>query len=453
MSTRVDYLFIENALRDTWMDFRSAPEYNTFSRKINELRRKYPDLKLFLVIGGSYSERMMTPHSDIEFWLFVFSERMKSLEGYKDLNRIFKKMIADPFIRKVQTRYPDMKLCMHSVKSFAYYTEGALRIKDYKRRKRRISGGLTVITFGRVVEVPKEPLLGSTREFLEVRRKFKEFWEAHGEKLYEIYGLDKISNSLERALRNLRQYKGKSLYRVVQLAVRTICEAYGMPEKVSKQLDLKEKLIGWCGRPRFARHQLVELIDMIDHLRHTGKRVSELGEDFQRKLQQKLELFKENLYEPFKKWYHLRSALINIFEKQNIKVQYIGFAKTHIYIIFRDNMFSHIKGVDIEQENDDLVFLANIGRPKNKKVLSEVLRYKHIYPVFTEIRDEYEEVFHKELVNLSEYKFWSRIHLLIARYSVTEIANEDERLSNQLFNKLKEIDNIIEELSKVSSNE
>jgi hypothetical protein len=267
---------------------------------------------------------------------------------------------------------------------------------------------------------------------VELRRRFKQFWKNHGVDIWDVWG--DLTEKLEKAFLNIKRYKGKTLYRILQLSIQQISDAYGFPERYPHTLSLQEKLFRWTGREKFVKKQLKDLIQIIESMRRDNVRVSQLDEDKSNKLKTQLTLFTENLYKPFRKWFKMLASVLNVFEIKNVGINYFGISKTHGYIIFssRKNPFSPIRGIDVEEESSAKVsFLANIG--KTDRIVANLLERKGL-KILHEVRDTEGEVIH-----CPGFKSRARIHVHLGDYDKTDILIESELIISDLSKKLTDL--------------
>lgn len=439
-SKLIDYDYIEDAFREVVRKLKRTTDCQRFYNELIKLKKSIRGFKAFIVLGGSYQERMMTAKSDLDFWVMLYGEGEFKIPK-RLLNRLFRNEVVNPVFKKIQKRYPNVRPCGASVRVFREFTEdiyNKLSVKNSKGSKKklmkRISSGLKIISFGKVVNVDIEPFAGKF-EYVELRRKFKEFWKNRNIDVWNVWG--DLTEKLDKVLRNLKRYKGKSLYRVLQLSIQQMSSAYGYPEKRPHTLSLYQKLINWTGRPRFTRKKLKELIPLIEKMRISNLRANQLRKGEYERLKTQLTFFTQNLYKPFRKWIPIIACILNIFERMNINIKYFGASKTHAYIIFSSKKeFPHIKGIDLEEFSSTKVsFLANLGRiDKTTKDLLE----KRGYQIFYEERDAEGEVTHK-----SGFKGRSRIHVLLETYEINDIMKESERKGQDLLKKLMELEELL----------
>lgn len=430
-SKLIDYDYIENAFHEVVENLERTTDGQQFWNELIKLSRSVPGFKAFIVLGGSYQERMMTLKSDLDFWVMLHGEQEFKIPK-KKINRLFKNGIVNSVFEIIQRKYPNIKPCGASVRVFREFTEGILN-KPKEMRIKRISSGLKIITFGKVVDVNRK-LFGGKSEYVELRRKFKQFWESHNTDIWDVWG--DLTEKLNQALRNLRRYKGKSLYRILQLATQQISDAYGFPEKYDDTLSLQEKLVTWTGRPRFTRRKMKKLGQIIEKIRISNLRVSELSENDYNSLRTQLTFFIENLYKPFRKWFRVIASMLSIFERKDVAINYYGISKTHSYIIFSSkNEFLPIKGVDLESSNTTISFLANLGR--TEKTIGDLLE-KNGFKIFHEEKDVEDEITHRP-----GFKGRSRIHVLLGDYNKNDILNESDSVGSDLLNKLRRLKNFL----------
>jgi len=424
----VDYDFIENVFKQTVKNLDGTISGQKLIMEFDKLREDIPNFKAFLVFGGSYAERMMTVRSDLDFWIVLHGDvnfRIKKVM----LNKIFRKAIVEPAFVILKKKYPKLHPCGSSVRNFIEFTEQVLR-KKRERWGRCISAGLKVITFGRVIRVDRTPF-GSKSDYVQLRNTFRQFWMDRGIDILEDIWPD-ITKRLERTCANLKRYKGKTLYRNLQLPINQMSEAYGFPEKKPEALSLEHKLLVWTGRPRFVRGMLSNLIPIIRKMREKDLRVSQLDNEEYSRLKKELELFVNNMYKPFRRWFRLSYTLRDVLEKNGVDVNYIGICKTHTYLIFsKENPFVPIKGVDLEQgERKKLVFFANLGRT-NKRIAT-LLKNEKFQLV-------HEEKVNGEVVHSLGYLAKRRTHVILGEYEEDELISITTALESRLMRDLRKL--------------
>jgi hypothetical protein len=425
----IDYDYIENAFREVISNLERTTEGHQFYYELIELAKKISNFKAFVVLGGSYQERMMTTKSDLDFWIMLDGKEDFTIPKRK-FNRLFRNGIVKPVFEIIARKYPNIEPCGSSVRVFREFTEGIFN-KPKERWKKRISSGLKIISFGKVVNVNRDPF-ASKSGYVELRRRFKQFWKTHGIDIWDVWG--DLTQKLEGTLSNIKRYKGKTLYRILQLSIQQISDAYGLPERYPHTLSLQEKLFKWTGREKFVKKQLKDLIQIIESMRRDNVRVSQLSEDKSNKLKTQLILFTENLYKPFRKWFKIMASMLNVFEIKNVGIKYFGISKTHGYIIFssQKNPFSPIRGIDIEEKSSAKVsFLANIG--KTDRNVINLLERKG-FKILHEVRNAEGEVVHHP-----GFKSRVRIHIHLGDYDKNDILTESELIISDLSKKLTDL--------------
>lgn len=66
-SKLIDYDYIENAFHEVIENLERTKDGQQFWNELIKLSRSVPGFKAFIVLGGSYQERMMTLKSDLDF--------------------------------------------------------------------------------------------------------------------------------------------------------------------------------------------------------------------------------------------------------------------------------------------------------------------------------------------------------------------------------------------------
>lgn len=421
----VDYDFIEEVFKRILLNIESISQSRCFYNKLNTLAEKVTGFKVFIVLGGSYQERMMTTRSDLDFWAMLYGEEAFSIQRYK-MNRLFREAIVEPAFKEIRAKYPHCHPCGSSVRVFDEFTEKNFKKPRYRWSK-RISAGLKIITYGKVVDIDKQPF-GKKAEYVKLRRKFKEFWKRNGIDIWDVW--EDLSERLNKSIRNLKRRKGKSLYRILQLAVQQVSDAYGFPEKTAESLSLEQKIFAWTGRPKFARYHLKDLCKIIEKMRTEDLRGSQLNVNEFNKLKTQLYFFLENMYGPFRKFIKPLASILNIFEVSGIGIRYFGIAKTHGYVVFSQmtNPFTPIKGVDIELSDAEIHILANLG--KVRKTIGTILK-QHGYTILHEERIPEGEIIHK-----LGFDGRTRTHVLVGHYDKDIMQNENEHLRLDLMERL-----------------
>jgi hypothetical protein len=326
---QVDYDFIEKAFKQTIKNMNQTGEGLRIFGELQSLVSSVTNFKAFLVLGGSYQERMMTARSDIDFWVVFYGDSAFKLRK-KFFNKLFKTTLVNPAFNIIQSSYPHCHPCSFSVRSFNEFTDNIYRQPPNKRKK-RISAGMKIINFGKAIDIDN-PIFGNKSEYVEIRKKFNDFWRNHGTDVWDVWG-DR-SNRLDKVIKNLRRYKGKSLYRNVQLPIQQIATAYGFPERFQRTMSLHDKLMGWVGRPRYAKEKLINIGTIVYSLRAKNLRVTDIPLNNQNKLKDQIRLFTEHIYKPFRTWIKLIISLRNLLESAGLVIAYFGITQTHAYLIF-----------------------------------------------------------------------------------------------------------------------
>ena len=428
----VDYNFIEEVFKRILLNLENDEQGRLFYSELCNLAGSIEGFRAFIVLGGSYQERMMTTRSDLDFWVMLYGETPFSVRKHR-MNHLFKEAVVEPAFKEINSKYPRIRPCGSSVRIFYEFTERIFK-KPKERWLRRISTGLKIITFGKVVDVDKWPF-GRKIEYIVLRREFKEFWKRRGVDIWDVW--KDLTYRLDRAIRNLKRRKGKSLYRALQLAVQQVSDAYGFPERTARSLSLEEKLLTWIGRPRYARTHFRDLCRIIERMRVEDLRGSQLGAEEFNRLKTQLSLFLENVYKPFRRFIKPLASMMNILEASGAGIRYFGIAKTHGYLVFSpaSNPFAPVKGIDIERSGTKVLLLANLGRVRRD--LGRLIE-KRGYTIFHEERDEEGEVIHQ-----LGFDGRKRTHVLLGEYDEESIEGESDTLTSDIVRKLDTLKRLI----------
>jgi hypothetical protein len=433
MSSRLDYDYIEKAFVEAIGNMESTNAGQQFYNELAQLAQSIHDFKAFMVLGGSYQERLMTAKSDLDFWIMLYGSREFSI-AKRRMNRLFREGIVEPVFDRIHAKYPNCRPCGSSVRVFTEFTKQMLG-KPTERIKKRISAGLKIISFGKVVNVNRKPFAGKS-EYVQLRTEFKDFWKSQGIDIWNVWG--DLTEKLDKRLRNLKRYKGKSLYRSLQLSVQQMSEAYGFPEKCPRALSLQEKISSWTGRPTFAKERLRDIGRIMDEMRNRNKRVNQLSIDDFNKLNQQLSLFANNLYKPFRRWFKTLASALSLFDALNVGVNYFGISKNHTYIVFSklNNPFTPIKGIDFcEFSSAQISILANLGRV-NKDIADSLQRHGSV--IMHEKRDPEGQIFHD-----FGFKGKNRTHVHLGNYSEKDVISQSQQMLLEIREKLVEIKTLL----------
>lgn len=199
----VDYDFIEEVFKRILLNLENDERGEPFYSELCNLAGSIEGFRVFIVLGGSYQERMMTARSDLDFWSCCMVRCPFSIRKHK-MNRFFREAVVEPAFEEINSKYPRIRPCGSSVRVFYEFTERIFE-KPKERWRRRISAGLKIITFGKVVDVDKWPF-GRKAEYMVLRREFKEFWKGHSVDIWDVW--EDLTYGLDRAVRNLKKHRG-----------------------------------------------------------------------------------------------------------------------------------------------------------------------------------------------------------------------------------------------------
>jgi len=304
--------------------------------------------KLCFVIGGSFAEREMLNRSDFDACFLIVDDPEHPYSIAYGEKKPFRETL-EGIVSEINTGLGlNIELCkgMGSLQTFSSFVNSEELILD----------GSKIISYADCLDISLPNFLRSN-EFNNVRKLFKEKWTEKGIDISEKYkdidkNLDQMIDALTSDERLRRVGGRKKLYRTIQLLVNQISIAFETYEH-SVKVALKQKF-----ERRIKRMQLrqvgEQIFETIDVLRTESPKYAKtpkpLSGQQRKQLGKNLEIIKDFVYAPFRKYKSLMTQMLILLSELGAKVSYFNVAKSHFYIRFdsQQNNLIPLKGIDVD---------------------------------------------------------------------------------------------------------